>query len=383
MITTLEEYQIREAQLRAQVFQADFDELKNRDIQGYIMTSANRDYLLGKKSTLDLQTFYREFIFQSKWHEIECRETDLGMISDWVKVKGDTRFIEDKNSGPYTFAGFHFGPYFMESLTLSKRDVECVILAQNRAFNDVMRNYYIKNLSSNPNSTMILDDEVIQPSSMQSLLNIVKKVRSGKNLMGYLDGFEAMGRSEDKSRMAKVKFCGRTLSVRKGIPKMAYKLKTPIITMVSHREKNGDLTTTYMSPIDPKAFSTEQEFIQTYLQSAFSSLESFFRQSPEQFILLNLLHRSWEAEAEPVADPVKTDFDYDDSMCFNDARFGIFPKKDKQLLFDKQTYLYFNISEGLADFLNNLEPRPFGELNQIINQTLLSDLLKKQVIINL
>ena len=380
MIATIEEYQIRKEELRKDLFKKDFDQLKNADIKSYILTSANHDFLLGKRSSAEHQDFYREYLLSKQLHHVECATCDLGMVSDLMKIKGDIRFLEDKNSGPYIFAGFHFGSFHLEGLLLSKLQVECSVLAQNTRYMDQFKNY-LSDTYSDTHGAVIQDDDIIQPFSLKSMLDVMEKLRAGKNLLCYLDGFQGVGRYSDTHKMAKLDFCGKKIFARKGIPKISHLLGVPIITMVSQRDHNGNLVTTFMPPVDPKDFSSQQEFIQSFLQGAFETLEQFFRETPEQYNILDLFHMFVESE-ESTAESVKPNFSEEDSMRFNAERFGIFPKKDKQFLFDKTTYHFFDISEGLANFLNALEARPYGELNQIINPTLLSDLLSRQVIVN-
>jgi lauroyl/myristoyl acyltransferase len=384
MITSIKEYNNQAGKINSQIAQENIFDVTNTYHKDYLFTAANWRHFFGERSSDKVDDFFREYVFQKKLMELDF-QTNLDWLLGNFELKGDLDFIKHKQTQPYIFASFHFGPYQMQGLVLSEiLKIKYAVLANSALYLDQFTQFLTTKYNdpkAKGKEIILSKEDVVNPESLDALIQMRSKIKDGKSLLVYLDGMEGLTGYLDRSKMLNIEFCGKKFFARKGIARIAHFLKTPVIPLITRRTSLGTSEVIFAPPVDPRSTRKWQDFVQDFMQDSYSFFEPYFLETPEQWEVFDHLHMYFyenapEYKTDTVLETPQTDF-----IIFNEEKFGVFKEIDTFYLFDKTTFGLFKISEPMAKFLSGFGKQPAREIIQAMKPELFNDLFKKEILI--
>ncbi len=384
MITSIKEYKSHANNLNSTINQENLRDISNEYHKDFLFTTANWRHFFGEGSSEKADAFFKDYVFQKKLMELDF-QTDLDWLMSNYELKGDLDFIKKNQNKPFIFASFHFGPYNMQGLVLSEiLKIKYAVLANSALYLDQFTQFLASKYDDpeiKGKGIMLSKEDVVNPESLNALIQMREKIKAGKSLLVYLDGMEGVTGYLDRSKMLGIEFCGKKFFVRKGIGRIAHFLKTPIIPLITRRNAVGTAEVIFAPPVDPTSTRKWQDFVQGFMQDSYKFFEPYFLEAPEQWEVFDHLHMYFyenapEYKTDSVLGKPQTEF-----IIFNEQKFGIFKETDIYYLFDKTTFGLFKISEAMARFLSGFGKQPTRQIVQAMKPELFNDLFKKEILI--
>ncbi|MCB0651676.1 MAG: hypothetical protein KDC85_10410 [Saprospiraceae bacterium] len=384
MITTISDYTLQAEKLNHHIRQENILDISNIHHKDYLFTTANWRHFFGEENPEKMDSFFRDYVFQKKLMELDF-QTNLDWLMDNFELKGDLSFLKKAQTQPFIFASFHFGPYNMQGLVLSEMlKIKYAVLANSALYLDQFTQFLTDKYNdpkAKGKEIILSKEDVVNPDSLNALMEMRAKVNSGKSLLVYLDGMEGMTGYLDRTKMLDIEFCGKKMFVRKGIARIAHFLKTPIIPMISRRTSLGTSEVIFAPPVDPASTSKWQDFVPSFMQESYRFFEPYFVETPEQWEVFDHLHMYVYENAPEYKDPPEVISPDTQFIIFNEDRFGVFEEHNTFYLFDNTTYGLFKISAAMAKFLAGFGKQKTTAIKNAMKPELFNDLYKKEILI--
>lgn len=262
---------------------------------------------------------------------------------------------------------FHTGSYRLINLFLAKNEIpyslvvsKDVIATQGSSFKEMF-----KELNKSENTEEAL--KLIDAESPTSILQMIRDLKSGRNLVIYIDGNSGSGNETiNNNNNCVINFLNKKIYARQGIGFLAHRMQVPILTVASYRESLNEIKLKFFDPIFSDIKQDRDVFIKNTTQNIYDLIAPIIKQYPEQWEAWLYLHK--------VADTTENIFDIDsestvlpkvnDRFRFNSSCFGIFKIIKDNFLFKKSNYKSYRISDSVYDVLNMCMTEPIMR-NQI------------------
>lgn len=256
---------------------------------------------------------------------------------------------------------FHTGSYRLINLFLAKNKIPFslvvskeVIETQGSSFKEMF-----KELNKSGNTQEGL--KIIDAESPNSLLQMIRDLKSGRNLVLYIDGNSGSGiETINNNNNCVVNFLNKKIYARQGIAFLAHRMQIPILTVASYRESLNEIKIKFFDPIFSDSEQDRDVFIKNTTQNIYNLIAPIVKQYPEQWEAWLYLHK--------VADTTENIFDIDnesavfakanDRFRFNSSCFSIFKIMKDSFLFKKSNYKSYKISDSVYDVLNMCMTEP-------------------------
>ncbi len=334
---------------------------------------ANLQKFLGI-STKEASEFYKAILFNRDW---AIMDEDYEEPLKETVIRGDQTYLRHEN-GPVIFCTFHSGSYRLINFLLAKNGINFSLVIDDTAVNlqgeKFLRMYDKINRPDNPQKLF----NIINAEKQNVGINMIRRIRSGQNLLLYLDGNSGVGgmdRTDDK--LVDVQFFGQTIKARKGISYIAHRTSTPIVPVVSYRE-NGKNVIEILAAIYPDQQLSSAGFSKEATQQLYQALEQRISTRIEQWEGWLYINK-FTVVPEPISAVPEGQID-PSNIQFNNQRYHLYKNEQAQaILFDRQSYDYFQISDSLFEVFETT--RTSGRLKYKINDSLLKDLLQRNVLL--
>ena len=242
---------------------------------------------------------------------------------------------------------FHTGSYRLINLFLAKNKIpyslvvsKDVIANQGSSFKEMFNEL---NKSENNQETL----KLIDAESPNSLLQMIRDLKNGRNLVIYIDGNSGSGNETiNNNNNCVINFLNKKIYARQGIGFLAHTMHVPILTVASYRQS--------LNPIFSDIEQDRDTFIKSTTQNIYNLIAPIIKKYPEQWEAWLYLHK--------VADTTENIFDIisestilpegNDRFRFNSSCFGIFKIIKDSFLFKKSNYKSYRISDSVYDVLN-------------------------------
>jgi hypothetical protein len=186
--------------------------------KSYLFFRANYRYLFGKAGQEVMQRKYRAYWLNKQRNELDFR-IDLDHHFRNHEVRGGTRVSRLTEERSVIFSSFHFGPYNVIGLLLSRLGIQFSVLANGAVNMEQIRAHSIaKYQSGDPNvrDAILEESDVIKPGDMGTLLRCLHKLRSGRHLLVYGDGLEGQTSYFDRHKLVQAELLGRKIYAQIG-----------------------------------------------------------------------------------------------------------------------------------------------------------------------
>ncbi len=318
---------------------------------------------------------YKAILFNRDW---AIMDEDYDEPLEEMEIRGDKTYLRHEN-GPVIFCTFHSGSYRLINFLLAKKGINFSLVIDDTAVNlqgDKFMKMYHKINDPDTHEKLF---NIINAEKQNVGINMIRSIRSGQNLLLYLDGNSGVGgmdRSDEK--LVDVKFFNQTIKARKGICYIAHRTSTPIVPVISYRESGKNIIE-ILPAIYPDQKVDSATFAKDATQHLYDSLATRIASRIEQWEGWLYVHKFTVVTATTELELPASQVDVS-KVRFNNHRYHLYKNEQSQaILFDRQSYNYFKISDGLFEVFETT--RLDGRLKHKINNSLLEDLLQRNVLL--
>lgn len=358
-----------------------FESLDLRKEKGYLFKfttfSASVQNILPEIPIEKHEDLFRKLLLQQVYTTFDQQ---FLTANDLIQTKGPIRELVNSQR-PNIYCTFHLGSYRLLTSYLYRNGVDLALLVSRGTYQEQGKEIWatIKGLQKKHNLTNSF--QILDAEQTSSTLQIIRELRSGTSLVIFIDGVTSttgLNRQEDKE--IQVRFGSKNVWARKGVGFLSYVTKTPIIPVISYRERNLNNVLSFLDPIAPQANSDRETYCRLSLQRLYDSFWHYLNKYPEQWEGWNHIHKfldqhELEQQANsylPKRQPPKK------RVVFNQERYSICDLEDAPILFDRRLYVTYEISPDLRDFLLQLSSIETPE--DVLGTEMYLDLLSKQII---
>lgn len=211
------------------------------------------------------------------------------------------------------------------------------------------------------------DAKFIEFEAPNVAFQILRELRSGRNVFVYLDGFRG-NLNNISSECAIINFLEQKLYVKKGIIQLASIANVPLITGLSYRKSKNDVRLHFFDPIQDDKSKDREDFVQDTLENVYNQFSYFVNQYPEQWEAWMYLYKQMVIETNTQEYEKKEVIDFNNSqLYFNSKRFGIFKILDENFLFDRYKFISYSIDENLYKSLQRALKDDLHKVSNIDN----------------
>lgn len=289
---------------------------------------------------IDYRSFYKGYLL----NDIILQYT-LNTLSIINETKFDVNAVDTINrlkSSPHVLTTFHFGPHYLISLALHKHNVPFAAV--------ISKVGYTRNAEKF--TTLFYDYtgtklELIDAEKPNSLLTMMRAVKSGKTLLMLLD--INRGLSTDKESLLPVNLLNSKFNIRKGAAFISHVCNVPILAGAAYIDEESNPTIHFSKAHIPDEVKANREiFIQNAMQNIFSEFGELIARYPSQWEAWRYLKYDIELEVKKNAGNLENDFlkPLPQEVAINTGRVE----------FDISKYVLFNFEEKglyLLDIANS------------------------------
>lgn len=239
-----------------------------------------------------------------------------------VAIRGwDAVLAEKLRERPGIICTLHTGSYRLVNYLLARARIPYALLVSSRVMQEQEMEIreVLKRLSpTNP-------IPVIEAERPSAALSILRTLRTGTNILAYLDGFEGTPLA-DRDKLTRVSFLGQHLWVRKGIPYLSHRAGVPLYPLLNFRDDDGSIHVFHGQTLEPGGFPRDR-YVSYSLQCLFDVLGSSLIHYPEQWESWLSLHEHVSPEQchRRTGTPRK-------------RLYGVLKLDDRRYLMNKRTY---------------------------------------------
>lgn len=249
---------------------------------------------------------------------------------------------------------FHTGSYKLINIFLSKNKIPFslviskeVIATQGDTFKKMFEEF--NNGDNNQEALRLIDAE-----SPNSILQMIRDLKRGRNLVIYIDGNSGSGNETiNNENNCEINFLNKKIYARQGISFLAHTMQVPIITVASYRESLNEIKLKFFDPIIPDANQNKSEFIKRTTQNIYNLVAPIIKKYPEQWEAWLYLHKVADIKEniEIMGDDFMNLPQVNDRLRFNTSCFGIFKIIKNNFLFKRSNYKSYKISDSVYNVL--------------------------------
>ncbi len=342
--------------------------------QGYLMKfttfSATVGNLIPSIPRQEHETMFRELLLHQLLTTFDQKFLTAG---DLVKFRGKHKFLK-KADAPRIYCTYHLGSYRLLTSVLFRQGVDCVLLVgnnMNRSQGDGMAEH-IEELRKKHGLTNVF--RVVETGSPSAGLTVLRELKAGRSLIVYVDGSpETAPEAGEESQFLSVRFGDRRVLTRKGVAYLSHAAGVPIVPVVSYRQADMTNVLHCLNPILPIAHSNREIYCQEAMQQLYDAFWPFLIQYPEQWEGWNYIHSFLEPETRANRSIGRVS-----QPAFNEERYSLCDLQQSPILFDRQLYQTYEITEDLRDLLLNL--KEVESVEELVGEEVFSELLELQVL---
>ncbi|GAB3784903.1 hypothetical protein GCM10028818_45600 [Spirosoma horti] len=352
-----------------------FEQVDLEKEQGYLMKfttfSATVGNLLPEIPRDSHATMFSQLLLQQVLTNFDQQCLSAG---DLVKQRGAHKMLK-KEAGPRIYCTYHLGSYRLLTSVLFRQGVDCVLLVgsnMNRSQGDGMAEH-IEGLRQKHGLTNVF--RVVETGSPSAGLTVLRELKAGRSLIVYVDGSpETAPEAGDESQFLSVRFGNRRVKTRKGVGYLSHATGIPIVPVVSYRQPDMTNVLHCLKPIRPIVQSDREIYCQEAMQQLYDAFWPFLNQYPEQWEGWNYIHSFLEPERPKNGLTRRGGI----RPAFNEERYSLCDLQQAPILFDRQLYQTYEITEDLRDLLLNLNG--VESVEEVVGEEVFGELLEMEVL---
>ncbi len=338
--------------------------LSNELLKEYIVFCANLYNFLPEISSDAFEDFYRSVLLNQSLAGLEQSYPEL--IYD-VDILGET-MGEYKST---IFCSFHFASYRLVNLYLVQQNISFDLVVATKPFEEqgatfYQINHYAKRLYGTNANFRILNAE-----TKSGFMEALKTLKSGGNLLFYIDGNTGVGSNKDSSNLVEIDFLKSTLMSRTGIAFLSYHTNSRIIPVIAKRNQQFKHSISFYDEIIPNTDLCKEINVRYITQSIFKTFQSHIKENYQHWECWLYLEKFVNHNRE--SDYILAEIDK--PLTYNKARYGVTNFADNFFLFDRFRYSFIPTSSAFYD--------AFLKDELLFPKSIISKLIEKNILINI
>lgn len=343
--------------------------------RGYLMKfttfSATVHNLLPSVPRQEHETMFRNLLLQQLFTTFDQQCLSAG---DLVKLRGTHKLLK-KADEPRIYCTYHLGSYRLLTSVLFRKGVDCVLLVgtnMNRTQGDGMAEH-IEGLRQKHGLTNVF--RVVETGSPSAGLTVLRELKAGRSLIVYVDGSpETAPEPGEETQFLSVRFGDRRVLTRKGVGYLSHAAGVPIVPVVGYRQPDMTNVLHCLKPILPIVRSDREIYCQEAMQQLYDAFWPFLNRYPDQWEGWNYIHSFLEPEKRTH----KSGGGRTHRPAFNEERYSLCDLQQAPILFDRQLYQTYEITQDLRDLLLNLNE--VESIEELVGEDVFGELMELEVL---
>jgi hypothetical protein len=401
MITNLKNHNKQVDLIKQKVFHKEDDEVF-ANIQDNIFVSIkkesdmlfanlNKYHLFQEEEFQKNNSFYKKVIYNQLLNELDLKHHYKYLTEEVIQIKGAI----PTDDTPTIYCSFHYGPCVHAASALRMLNKKFAIVSKSTQGENIVE-WDVKVDEDGNKIEYFNDFKTIDPEGLDVSFQIYNTLRSGTNVLIYLDRFN--NTIEKASKRSKTfELLNSELFITSGIPEISKKLSVPMVPLICQRHEDHKIHVTFYEAVFKGDFS-DKEYEKKAVQQCIDSLSIHLTEHPEQWDHWPSIHNHltktpkvgvksvpiWKWALSVFKRPKKKKYTASDTdiVSFNKNDYEMFIRDEKSFIININNYKCFKISDHLMKILTRLAASTYKvkEVKSVINDSLYTDLFQKKVL---
>ncbi|WP_299106121.1 hypothetical protein [uncultured Tenacibaculum sp.] len=322
---------------------------------------------------------YKTYLLNRELSNLEVDYLHLLEKNGFSEMLGNPDFSRERT----IYCSYHMGSYLSIGYYLIKNNINFTIVIGADDFDnkkEMFMNSYYNILGEVEGSTSKMD--IINGQNKNSIISMIKKVKSGESLLFYIDGSKGLKEfSHEDDNLVEITLLKSKLFSRKGISFLSHYLKIPIVPVISYRANHDEIKVKFLDAIEP--FGERQEYCSVATQTIWDNFSEIFLKYPLQWESIYFMHQ-FKAPV-PLLRPkyLKASEIY----TFNANRYDFYINENNKVIFDNTRGKSIRLSNGYIDFLYKIHANEISlegnEVKEIIkNEESINALIDNEFLVS-
>ncbi len=333
-------------------------------LKEYIVFCANLYNFLPEISDTMFEDFYRSVLLNQSLAGLEQSYPEI--IYD-VDILGET--MEEYKST--IFCSFHFASYRLVNLYLVQQNISFDLVVATKPFEEQGATFYEINRYAKRLYGTNANFRILNAETKSGFMEALKTLKSGGNLLFYIDGNTGVGSNKDSSNLVEIDFLKSKLMSRTGIAFLSHHTSSRIIPVIARRNQQFKHSITFYDKIVPNADVGKDINVKCITQNIFDTFQSHIKgnyQDWECWLYLEKFvnhDREFDHSAAEINKP----------LSYNKARYGVANFGDNFFLFDRLRYSFIPTSSVFYEsFLKDELLFPKSIISKLIEKNILTNI---------
>ncbi|MAX69690.1 MAG: hypothetical protein CMC76_01095 [Flavobacteriaceae bacterium] len=355
--------------IRDDVYKTKFDEIESMGLLGtYLMVSANLSTFISDVKSDNHYKVIQDIQFHRSLSSLD--QYYFHLLDD-LETKDEFNTLEKCHDEGHIFVTYHTGSYRLFIQKLNKENIPFCLVTEGDYIKDQgdVTQTLFKKLNNNKR-----DLEILPAENPRLIFELIKRLKQGISVVFYIDGNKGASNKslEENKNLLKINFLNNHIYARQGIAFLSYLSKAPLVTALTKRDK--DLNNSIcLKPVDTLKLINDNDrngFINIITKKLYGELESFLKESPEQWegwFYIDKFFQYEDSQNEKLKTKVNFTSDQKITLKINQFVHLIKHSDENMFLVSKKDYKIMKITDFLYETLSYFKTPRVVSLNKILS----------------
>lgn len=314
-------------------------------------TISKKDYLAFCANLYNFLPDIEEERYADFYKEVLLNQTLAGIEQEFPDIIYETE-IDGEFKEFYRstiFCTFHYASYRLINLFLMKSSINYDLVIAEKPLKEQGESFYKANDLAKKIYKTTGEFRILNAESRSGIVEAIKTLKSGGNLLFYIDGNTGIGSNNDNPNMINIDFLKSKILSRAGISFFSQHTDSPIIPLIANRKETFDHTIKIYPPIKADKLLDKSENLKIMTQSLFDCFSEHMKEKFELWecwLYLEKFIPKIEKENRETCIESNSKTKYE----FNKKRYKEVVLDNDYFLFDRKLYSFLPINN---EFYNN------------------------------
>jgi len=266
------------------------------------------------------------------------------------------------------FCTFHFASYRLVNLYLMQQNINFDLVIAGKPMEEQGERFYEINRNAKAEYGTNANFRILNAESKSGIIEAVKTLKSGGNLLFYIDGNTGIGSNKENSNLTEIEFLNSNIMSRVGIAFFARHTNSQIIPIIASKNELNEHHIKLYDPIIPTHGENKSAELTNITQSIFNVFKMHMGNNFDHWECWLYLEKFLPQNRSITRELVFAD----KPLYYNKRRFDVASFDDMYVLFDRASYSFIPISkEFYSCFLAEDVDLPAETTKKLITRSIL------------